>query len=242
MKTAGRSRSRRRRAAPRSDLAVPAADRDQRLGIVGMAQRDQRADEARAAVAVPCMRCEQQRVVGRVLRVGAAPRGRRRRRRQRARSAPSARRARRRARRRTGPSRRRSPAARSRAAAWRALASAFSTKVRVRLVGLGDAERALRHQLDAAAARAAPAARRASGVVGGEDQSHRRRAHARSRRQRAPAAPRPARRCPCRPAPAARPSRRARRSRLRPCPALRRSRRAPVITTFMSVSQAESST
>ena len=52
------------------DFAVPAAHRHQRLGIVGAAQRDQRADEARTAVGHAPQALQQQAVVGGVL---AAP-------------------------------------------------------------------------------------------------------------------------------------------------------------------------
>ncbi len=91
----------------------------------------------------------------------------------------------------------------------------------MRLFGLLDAERALRDQLDRRAARTARRARRASSRCSTQGPASRRivrrRAHA--------AAPRPARRCPCRPARAGRPSRLARTARLRQCPAARRSRR-----------------
>src|SRR5215472_5292561 len=53
-------------------LEVPAADREQRLGVVGAAHRDDRADEARAAIGDAAQAVDQERVVGSVLDAAVA--------------------------------------------------------------------------------------------------------------------------------------------------------------------------
>ncbi len=239
-RAAGRSRSRRRRAAPRAISPFQRPIATSGSGSSAWRTRDERADEVRARGRVAAQALEQQRVVGRVLAapkrlaILAVARARS------ARSAPRRRPARRRARRRTGPSRRRSPRRPRRAAAWRALASAFSTKVACGSSASSMPSAPWRDELDAERREQRGELGELAGVVGGEDQPH------------AAAGSGSAERAPLRrdqladalvgERRAARPSRRARRPRLRPCPAARRSRRAPVMTTFMSVSQAESST
>ena len=153
-------------------------------------------------------------------------------------------RARRRAHRRTGPRRRRSPAAAG-ARGMARLGQRVLDEGAMRLLGLGDAELALRDQLDRRAARTARCSSASlPALFEARTSSHRRgaplsRGAAERSALRAATSSRDAlvgQRA------AARPSRRARRPRLRPCPAPRRSRPQPVMTTFMSVSQAASST
>ena len=151
---------------------MPAAFGDQRLGVVRVTHERQHAEVVGAAIGLAVQ----------ARRRGARYSPRRSFRRPRvARSAPNTRRARRAVRARKGRSRRRARAGRSVVDAWRALVSAFSTKVGCGSSASGTFELALRNQFDAGRAEQRREFAQLAGVVRRQHDALQRRTRTRQR-------------------------------------------------------------